>query len=82
MGDYEDTFHPNGTDGDDVEEMPSSNGWFDDGDYAVHASSGGTKNLIWIIIASVIAVGAYVLYSGQDVKGIASNVKATMEVEK
>lgn len=28
MGDYEDTFHPNGTDGDDVEETPSQGGWF------------------------------------------------------
>ncbi|WP_170466873.1 CFI-box-CTERM domain-containing protein [Ruegeria arenilitoris] len=28
MGDYEDTFHPDGTDGDDVEEMPSQGGWF------------------------------------------------------
>lgn len=32
MGDYEDTFHPHGTDGDDVEEMPSQGGWFDDKD--------------------------------------------------
>lgn len=29
MGDYEDTFHPHGTDGDDVEEVPSQAGWFD-----------------------------------------------------
>ncbi|MEO3480855.1 CFI-box-CTERM domain-containing protein [Phaeobacter sp. CAU 1743] len=32
MTDYEETFHPNGTDGDDVEEVPSKAGWFDDSD--------------------------------------------------
>lgn len=82
MGDYEDTFHPNGTDGDDVEEMPSSNGWYDDGDYATHTSKDYMKNFIWIIVASIIAFGAYVFYSSQEVEDIVSNVKSVIEVEK
>ena len=31
------------------------------------------KNLIWIVIAGVIALGAYMLYSGRSVQEIATD---------
>jgi hypothetical protein len=35
------------------------------------------KNLIWIVVAAVIAVGGYMLYSGRSVQEIASDVTET-----
>ena len=35
------------------------------------------KNLVWVIVAAIIAVGGYVLYSGRSVQEIASDVTAT-----
>jgi len=78
MTDYEDTFHPNGTDGDDVQEIPSINGWFGDDDSAARTDKSGMKNLIWITVAGVTAIGAYILYSGQEF----DDVKATVKVEE
>jgi hypothetical protein len=47
-----------------------------------HAVEGGIKNLIWIIIAAVIAIGGYMIYSGQEIDDGVSNVKATAKVEE
>ncbi len=35
------------------------------------------KNVIWIVIAAIIAVGGYMLYSGRSVTEIASDVSDT-----
>jgi hypothetical protein len=32
------------------------------------------KNLVWIVVAAIIAVGGYVLYSGRSVQELASDV--------
>lgn len=32
------------------------------------------KNLVWIVVAAVIAVGGYLLYSGRSVQDLATDV--------